>query len=41
MSNIANIVGFASQEAYMLKQSGAPDRANDCGALNPESQENF
>ena len=40
MSIFANILGFASRKAYVLKQSGAPNRANDCGALNPESQEN-
>jgi hypothetical protein len=40
MSNGANKLGFPHRKAYMYKQSGAPNRANDCGALNPESQEN-
>jgi hypothetical protein len=40
MSIIANIVGFSRKKAYMLKQSGALNRATDCRALNPSSQEN-
>jgi hypothetical protein len=40
MSNPANPLGFTQGKAYILKQSGAPIRINDCGALNPESQEN-
>ncbi len=40
MTNAANIAGFASQKAYISKQSGAPMRINDCRALNPSSQEN-
>jgi hypothetical protein len=41
MSGAAIRLGFPERKAYMNKQSGAPNRANDCGALNPESQEKF
>jgi hypothetical protein len=40
MSDVANRLGFSRREDYVFHQSGAPMRANDCGALNPESQEN-
>ena len=40
MTHAANRVGFLSQQDYITQQSGAQNRANDCGALNPESQEN-
>ena len=40
MSIVANIVGFSSRMAYVLKQSDAPNRITDCRALNPSSQEN-
>jgi hypothetical protein len=40
MSGAAIRLGFPVRKSYMNKQSGAPNRINDCGALNPESQEN-
>ena len=40
MSNVAIRLGFSSREDYVFHQSGATMRAKDCGALNPESQEN-
>ena len=40
MSSVAIKLGFSAREDYVSKQSGAQNRINDCGALNPESQEN-
>jgi hypothetical protein len=40
MSGAAIKLGFPERKAYMKKQSDTPNRINDCGALNPESQEN-
>ena len=40
MSGAVNKLGFLERKAYMNQQSGSPKRATDCGALNPESQEN-
>jgi hypothetical protein len=40
MSGAVNKIGFPERKTYMNNQSGVPMRAKDCGALNPESQEN-
>jgi hypothetical protein len=40
MSSAAIKLGFSRREDYVFNQSGVPMRAKDCGALNPESQEN-
>jgi hypothetical protein len=40
MSEAAISLGFPKWKAYITKQSDALHRIIDCGALNPESQEN-
>ena len=40
MTKTVESAGKMRRNAYVKQQSDTPNRIKDCGALNPESQEN-